>query len=48
MNIYIYIYIYIYISASVYTYSSIDTNAAWKKSRLILSDESVFHMIESL
>ena len=32
----------------VHPYSSIDTTAAWKKVRFILSDRSDFHMIESL
>ena len=30
----------------VYSYSRIDTTAAWKKSRFILSDRSDFHMID--
>ena len=32
----------------VYPYSSIDTTAAWKKLRFILSVRSDFHMIDSL
>ena len=32
----------------VYLYNSIDTNAAWKKFRLILSDRSDFLIIDSL
>ena len=32
----------------VYPYSSIDTTAAWKKSRFILSDRSDFLMIDNL
>ena len=32
----------------VHPYSSIDTTAAWKKLRFILSVRSDFHMIESL
>ena len=32
----------------VHSYSSIDTAAAWKKLRFILSVRSDFHMIESL
>ena len=32
----------------VHPYSSIDTNAVWKKLRLILSEWSDFHMTDSL
>ena len=32
----------------VHPYGSIDTTAAWKKSRFILSDRSDFHIIDSL
>ena len=32
----------------VHPYSSIDTTAAWKKQRFILSDRSDFHMTDSL
>ena len=35
-------------SIAVHPYSSIDTTAAWKKLRFILSVRSDFHMIESL
>ena len=32
----------------VHSYSSIDTNTAWKKLRFILSDRSDFHVTDSL
>ena len=40
---------YNYVSVQVvHPYSSIDTTAAWKKLRIILSVRSDFHMIDSL